>query len=186
MRYISIGYIHKKGYEFRMEITHAGFVFPLTDVLANLWLRGSSGFSSAETPLEQQGLDQLGRMGLVVKTDGSDAEEYRALTCCTVVPADVKRPYWLLSQLEVTVLRWIRESGLHLSIAELTYLIDRDIPLQPSLLGRENAQALVERIYTPDTIFDNILESQMEKAQSREKVVRTVLRLLKKKRIVLL
>lgn len=186
MKYISVGYVYKKGYEFRLEIAHAGFVFPITGVLADLWLRGSTGFSSAETPLEQQGLDQLGRMGLVVKTDGSNAKEYRALTCCTIVPADVKPPYCLLSQLDVAILRWIRESGLHLSIAELTYLIDREIPLQPSLLGRENAQALVERIYTSDTIFDNILESQMENAQAREKVVRTVLRLLKKKRIMLL
>ena len=186
MKYISVGYVHKKGYEFSMEIAHAGFVFPITGVLADLWLRGSTVFSSAETPLERQGLNQLERMGLVVRTDGSPAEEYRALTCCTLVPVEVKRPYWFLTRMEATVLRWLRESGLHLSMAELNYLIDRKVPLEPGLLGMENAQALVQRIYTTDTIFDNILESQMESAQAREYVVRAVLRLLRKKRIVLL
>ena len=47
-------------------------------------------------------------------------------------------------------------------------------------------QNLVEQIYTTDTIFDNILENQMEHAVSRDTVVRIVLKLLKKKRIVLL
>ena len=45
-------------------------------------------------------------------------------------------------------------------------------------------QTLVERIYTKDTIFDNILENQMERAEKRDYVVKLVLRLLKKKRIV--
>lgn len=49
MKYISVGYVHKKGYEFSMEIAHAGFVFPITGALADLWLRGSTGFSSAES-----------------------------------------------------------------------------------------------------------------------------------------
>ena len=80
----------------------------------------------------------------------------------------------------------LREAGLVLSMAELVYLIDRKVPLNPKYLGSDNTQNLVERIYTRDTIFDNILENQMERAAMREKTVNAVLALLRKKRIVLL
>ena len=88
--------------------------------------------------------------------------------------------------MERAVLRWLREAGLVLSMAELTYLIDRKVPLQADLLGNTNAQNLVERIYTRDTIGDNILEHQMERSDARELVTKTVLCLLRKKRLVLL
>ena len=84
------------------------------------------------------------------------------------------------------MLRWLREAGLVLSMAELTYLIDRKVPLQADLLGNTYAQNLVERIYTRDTIGDNILEHQMERSDARELVTKTVLCLLRKKRLVLL
>ena len=71
-------------------------------------------------------------------------------------------------------------------MAELVYLIERDIEPEAKYLGQDNVQRLVERIYTKDTIFDNILENQMERAEKRDHVVRLVLSLLKKKRIVLL
>lgn len=186
MKYISVGSIDKKGYEARLEIRRAGFVFPVTGELADLWLRGSTGFASAETPLELQSLTQLERRGLVVRADGSSAEEYRALTKCTLVPVDIKNPYWMLSKTETTVLRWLRESGLRISMAELVWLMDRKVELEPELLGKENVQALVQRIYTSDTIFDNLLENQMEYAQERERVVHALLRLLRKKRMILL
>ena len=71
-------------------------------------------------------------------------------------------------------------------MAELVYLMERDIEPEEKYLGQENVQRLVERIYTKDTIFDNILENQMERAEKRDQVVKLVLSLLKKKRIVLL
>ena len=83
-------------------------------------------------------------------------------------------------------MQWLREAGLVLSMAELVYLIDRKVPIHPDFLGSNNAQRLVERIYTKDTIFDNILENQMERADAKDHVVKAVLELLRKKRIVLL
>lgn len=77
-------------------------------------------------------------------------------------------------------------SGSFLSIAELTYLIDQEVPLQADLLGNANTQNLVERIYTGDTIGDGILEGQMERSNARETVTKAVLHLLRKKRLVLL
>ena len=64
--------------------------------------------------------------------------------------------------------------------------MEREIEPEEKYLGQENVQRLVERIYTKDTIFDNILENQMERAEKRDQVVKLVLSLLKKKRIVLL
>ena len=91
------------------------------------------------------------RMGLAVRTDGSGFEEYRALTQCTLVPADRRHPYWGLTGMERAVLQWLRKAGLVLSMADLTYLIDQEVPLQADLLGNANTQNLVERIYTRDT-----------------------------------
>lgn len=186
MKYISIGAVMTEGTEYILDVCRGGNSFHLTGELATLWLNGRLGFATAATPTEIRTVEQLVKMGLAIKTDGSVAEEYRTLTQCTLVPADRKLPYWGLTGLERTILQWLREAGLVLSMAELTYLIDRDVPLQASLLGSDNTQKLVERIYTRDTIYDNILENQMERAGARDRTVTAVLRLLRKKRIVLL
>lgn len=186
MKYISVGIVKEAGSEYILDVTRNGVSFTLTGESAALWLNGRQGFAVAEKPTERKTLDQLRRMGLVILADGSPAQEYRALTQCTPAPADRVHPYWGLTQEEKTMLKWLREAGLHLSMAELTYLIDRQIPLQPGLLGAENTQALVETIYTRETIFDNVLKGLMEHAADRDQVVKTLLALLKKKRIVLL
>ena len=81
---------------------------------------------------------------------------------------------------------WFYNAGLHLSTAELVYLIENNIKPCEELFYEENVQALVETIYTKDTIFDNILENQMEQAKCRNDVVSSLLLLLSKKRIVML
>lgn len=186
MKYISIGAVMTEGTEHILTVCRGGASFRLEGELASIWLSGRFGFSEAKKPTELQTLEQLVRMGLAVKCEGEFAAEYRTLTQCTIVPADRKFPYWGVSGVEHNILQWLREAGLVLSMAELTYLIDRDVPLQPELLGSENAQNLVERIYTKDTIFDNIMETQMERAGARDQTVKAVLSLLQKKRIVLL
>jgi len=186
MKYISIGTVMTEGTENILKVSHGGYTFCLTGQLADLWLNGRYGFSQTKGPSEDKELKQLIKMGLVIAADGSSAEEYRVLTRCALVPADHKHPFWGLSTLERTVLRWLRETGLVLSMAELTYLVDRKIALQPCLLGSDNTHALVQTIYIKDTIFDNILENYMERSKARDKTVSTVLNLLKKKRIVLL
>ena len=71
-------------------------------------------------------------------------------------------------------------------MAELTYLVEKDVDSEEKLLGSGNAQALVERIYNKETIYDNILENQMEHAMCRDKVTKAVLSLLSKRRVLLL
>lgn len=84
------------------------------------------------------------------------------------------------------LLLWLTEAGLRLTTAELVFLTEHHVAPQINLLGDRNRQNLTETIYTQETIFDNILEAQMEHAAVRDEVVSALLRLLKKKRILLL
>ena len=186
MNYISIGAVMTEGTEHILTVCRGNNKFTLTGDLANVWLAGRLGFAEVEKPTEQQAAQQLIKMGLAVISRGYPMAEYRTLTQCTIAPAERKYPFLGLSGMEKTVLQWLREAGLVLSMAELVYLIERDIEPEIKYLGQDNVQRLVERIYTKDTIFDNILENQMERAEKRDHVVRLVLSLLKKKRIVLL
>lgn len=186
MKYISIGAVLTPGTEHIVDVSRGTHTFPLTGIHAALWLNGRTKFSSAVKITELQALDHLCRMGLAVTADETGSGAYWALTRCTVVPAEVKHPYWFLSAEEKRLLVWLRNAGLVLSMAEIVFLMDRQIMPTDTLLGRDNAQRLVEQIYTRDTIFDNILENQMEKAAARDQAVNLILRLLRKKRIVLL
>ena len=73
-----------------------------------------------------------------------------------------------------------------MTLAELIYLRERKIPPTPELLGTENRHRLIERIYSIDNIFDNLLEDQMELSKVNKETVSLILGLLRKKKIVLL
>ena len=186
MKYISIGAVSSGSTEYILKIAHGGYNFQLDGVLAKLWLNGRSHFCKAEDTIEVKGLTQLLKMGLAVQAEECDAGEYRALTHCTIVPAECKFPFLFLNRIEKQVLTWLRNAGLVLSMAELTYLVEKNVEIEDKYLGLNNVQTLVERIYSKETICDNILENQMEHAQSREIVVAAIKKLLFKNRIVLL
>ena len=112
------------------------------------------------------------------------AGEYRALTRCIIVPTVKERVF--LSRDEKFMLAWLRGAGLHLTMAELVFLCEHGVEPSPELLGEGNAQALTERIYTPETIQDNALEKLMERAGGRDEAVKVVMSLLRKKLAVLL
>ena len=186
MKYISIGAVSSGSTEYILKIAHGGYTFQLDGVLAKLWLNGRSQFCTVADPIDIKGLTQLLKMGLAVQAEECDAGEYRALTRCTIVPAECKFPFLFLSSTEKRVLTWLRGAGLVLSMAELTYLVEKNVDCEDKLLGSGNAQVLVEQIYNKETIYDNILENQMEHARSREAVVSAIKKLLSKNRIVLL
>ena len=75
---------------------------------------------------------------------------------------------------------------LHLSVAELVFLMDRGICPKDDLLYQENRQAWVETIYTRESIYDNTLENLMEYAVRRDEIIDALQRLIKLKRVVLL
>ena len=186
MKYISIGAVSSGSTEYILKVAHGGYSFQLDGVLAKLWLNGRFQFNTVEEPIDIKGLTQLLKMGLAIQAEECDVGEYRALTHCTVVPAECKFPFLFLSRIEKQVLTWLRGAGLVLSMAELTYLVEKDVDSEDKLLGSCNAQALVERIYNKETIYDNILENQMEHAMCRDKVTKAVLSLLSKRRVLLL
>lgn len=84
------------------------------------------------------------------------------------------------------MMRWLNFAGIRLSTAELVFLSENNIQPKNDLLYADNRQALVETIYTPANIFDNVLEAQMEHASLRDTTVETIMSLLRKKKIVML
>ena len=168
MKYISKGMVIRASTEDLLFVTRCGVDFQLTGEQAALWLNGRFGFAkNRENVLEVKALRQLKRQGLVEITEGDEPVfEYRALTQCVLTPAKPQGVRAILSARQKELLLWLTEAGLRLTTAELVFL--------------------TEAIYTQETIFDNILEAQMEHAAVRDEVVSALLRLLKKKRILLL
>lgn len=188
MKYIAKGMVVKASTTDLLYVMHGGFEFQLTGIRADLWLNSRFGFSQLkENVLTQQALQQLKRQELVEVAKGDGAlGEYRALTQCIPVPAAAKGILPRLNSDEKEMLHWLTDAGLRLTVAELVCLKEHSIQPTPTLFGIENRQALTETIYTQNNIFDNLLEAQMEHAQTRDAVTRVLLSLLKKKRVILL
>lgn len=183
MKYISKGCVVQGSTEHIMRVTHFGREFQLTGVKAALWLNGRGKFDATDEAnnIQHRELGYLRRMGLI--EPGSDGE-YRALTRCIIVPTVKTRTF--LSNNERFILAWLRGAGIHLTMAELVFLYEYHVEPSDELLGDGNAQALTERIYTPETIQEGSLERLMEHAEHRDDAVKAVKSLLGKKLAVLL
>ena len=189
MKYISKGIVKEGSTEFILHVLRGRFDFQLTGEKLVLWLNGRLGFAEADTeknPILRNALEHLRRMGLVEIVENVDAGEYWALTRCMIVPAKEEGISFPLNSGEKRILHWLRKAGLNLTMAELVFLTEHGIEPSQKLLGRENRHRLTETIYTQDNIFDNILETQMERAKKRDDTVKMVLGLLKKQQILLL
>lgn len=188
MRYLAKGVVAQPSTEHILHIHHFGSEFTLTGLEARLWL--DARFNIAETDgnnfNEEKTIAKLKKMELVEALEPGPAGAYRALTNCIVAPAEYHRPLPPITKEEKVLLRWITGAGLRLTIAELVYLTEHKMVPEAEWLGDENRQRLTEAIYTTDTIFDRVLETQMESSACRDHVVKTVLSLLKKKRVLLL
>lgn len=188
MKYISKGVVELGSTEHILNIQRGGHTFQLTGDRARLWLNGRFGVSDADgsNPWYVKELLHLKRIGLAEPVGEGPEGVYRALTQCVLVPAKAGKLRAPLNPRESQTLQWLEKAGLRLTMAELVFLQEHGIVPSAELLGEENRQALTEAIYTQETIFDNVLEAQMEHASCREDMVNAVLGLLKKKRIVLL
>ena len=166
MKYISKGMVIRASTEDLLFVTRCGVDFQLTGEQAALWLNGRFGFAkNRENVLEVKALQQLKRQGLVEITEGDEPVfEYRALTQCVLTPAKPQGVRAILSARQKELLLWLTEAGLRLTTAELVFLTEHHVAPQINLLGDRNRQNLTETIYTQETIFDNILEAQMEHA----------------------
>lgn len=188
MRYLAKGVVARQSTEHILRIHHFGNEFVLTGLAAGLWL--DARFHVAQTEQdnfnEEKEIRRLIKMDLVEAVEPDETGIYRALTKCILVPTETHGLPCRLTREERDLLRWITGAGLRLTMAELVYLTEHDMRPEQQWLGEENRQSLTEAIYTTQTIFDGTLETLMETASSRERTVKTILSLLRKKRVLLL
>ena len=187
MIYISKGIVQEKSTERTIYVGRCGQVFHLTKVEAQLWLDGRDGFFTTKNASQERALQHLYRMGLVeFEEEDTLVSRYRILTRCVLCAAANSNVSLTVGRFENSILNWLTNAGIRLSMAELVYLHERNIEPTKDLLYTDNRQNLVETIYTRDNIFDNILECQMERAICRDKVTAAIMVLLSQKKIVLL
>lgn len=74
---------------------------------------------------------------------------------------------------------WIQYAGLRLTASELIRLEEQGTEPTPDLLGEEGRQDLTEKIYSPQTIREGMLEYEMEYSPARDGLISVLLRLLK-------
>lgn len=187
MIYISKGIVQEKSTECNIYVGRGGEVFQLTRVEAQLWLDGRFGFYTAKNASQERALQHLHRMGLVeFEEEDTLLARYRILTRCVLCAAKSSNLNLVLGRFETSILNWLTNAGIRLSMAELVYLHERQIEPTKDILYTDNRQRLVETIYTQENIFDNILECRMEHASCRDKITAAVMVLLKHKKIVIL
>lgn len=188
MLYISKGVVCKGSAIENLHIARGNTKFTLTGTEAQIWLDGRFQMVSFHDNNEREAIvKQLADKGLAEYEPLTDAlAQYRILSRCICCPAKNGIYKKLISKQEKVIWKWLSNAGLRLSTAELMFLIEHNIPPSSALFGTENRQALIETIYTKDTIFDNILETQMEHMACRNEVITALLKLLNKKRIILL
>jgi hypothetical protein len=164
----------------KISIVLGGQTIGLNEAEASLWEKGEFNFAATDTHTDT--LLSLEERGLVeCEAENSPVSRYFILTRCIFCVSDAKVVKINLSKLEKEILVWLKNASIHLSVAELIYLIEHKVEPSDDLLYEENRQALVEKIYTTENIADNILENQMLEVQCRDEVVNTLISLLKKR-----
>lgn len=188
MMYLSKGLVQEKSTGNSLNLARGGREYLLTGIEAAVWLRGWFSFENTKSEIEEKTVSQLHQKGLVEMEEKSEPlQKYRILTRCVCCP--IKRVGRMSAGLGVNERKidtWLRKTGICLSVAELVYLMEHEIPAAPEYLHAKNRQNLVELIYCENNIQDNLLEQQMEQARCRDEVVSGILELVRKKRIIIL
>lgn len=185
MIYLSKGIVQKGSTEQLLFVLYGSQKFELTGNAAAAWLNGRFNFAEA-LGRNETSVTYLQKLGLVeTETDNDELSRYRIASRCIFCPADTAKTSVLMA-MDKEILQWLKNAGVRLTVAELVYLIENGIKPTQDLLYTDNRQKLIERIYTVDTIADNLLENQMETAKCRDAVVQSLMRLLKKKLVLVL
>lgn len=186
MKYLSKGMVLRPCTRVIVYVSHCGAEYALTGLQAKLWLEGRFKVAETSTPQQESDLVILSRMGLAeIAEDDFAAGLYRLLTKCVLVPAKLKPIRVTLNRNEAIAWRWFIGAGLNLTMAEIVFLLSKQVQPVPGLIGRENACALTEVLYDSNSIQDNLMEHEMEREPGRDHAVRTVLGLVRKKRLML-
>jgi hypothetical protein len=186
MIYLSKGAVLMASGRDRIVVTRCGSDHILNGDIAKVWLAGRFGVAAANDEQTRQTLRHLDRLGLVEVSEAeADIARYRLLINCVICPAAQSGPRAILGAAERRVWKWINGAGFKLRISELIMLAEKGVKPAPALFGKGNWQSLVDIIYTTETIFDGILDANMEHSPARGATADAVLGLLLKKRILL-
>lgn len=147
MVYLSKGLLLKDN-EDCGEVFAQGGAVKVTGTELRYWKMGHAGFAVTESPEEEQIIMEMERSGLV---ETADPDDYGACTelllRCIPLPNKKASPAHVISFAEVIVYHWIVKAGVHLTIAEIAYLLMHNIPPTPDVLGDKNIQKLVSLLY---------------------------------------
>jgi hypothetical protein len=186
MMYLSKGMAVRPGAGRPFCVSRCGKSYALGPVAAELWRRGNG----APAPVPEAAgafVQKMAEAGLAVMTgETGPLASFRLLAGCILSPAGGKWALPLLGSRERRIWAWLTQSGLRLTSSELIRLEEQNIQPEPSLLGELNRQELTEKIYSGATIFDGVLEAEMERSLARDATVASILRLLRARRLLLI
>ncbi len=186
MIYLSKGILQNSNKD-NIHIIRGNDSITLSGSEAKLWLGGNQEFTHTKSVEDTPVILKLSKLGLVEYEDfDTPINKYRILSRCVCCETRHSIFDFIANRAERKIMRWIKKAGIRLSTAELIYLFEKGINPSRHLLYPHNRQALVEKIYMTNNIFDNILENQMEKAHCRDQVVDILTRLIYKQRLVVL
>lgn len=168
-------------------VCNSGKTTQLSEVEKELWEKGRYGIAEITDPVEKTEVANLIRQGLAeCEVKNNAASRYWLWTRCFVCPAKKDFNFHPLQSDEQHIYTWLCFAGVRLTVAEIIFLVEHDIKPTEDLLYAKNRQALIERIYTAETIADRVLEYQMECASCRDDVIEHLTNMLRKKYVVIL
>lgn len=167
------------------HISRCGKIYALGPELAALWY-GARLLPKPVPAGRERAVRRLAEEGLVSLTDEEgDLAAFRLIIDCVLCPSHIFRPRLPLRGRDKRLWSWITRAGLRLTASELIRLEELGAVPVPELLGEDGRQRLTEAIYTSGSIFDGILETQMEHSSARDTTVASILKLVSTRRLLL-
>ena len=187
MTYISKGWEVKGSKERRVIVLYCGGRYELNGEMASVWRRGRRHFASVYSYKEEKILRALCSQGLVeVSQYSSRRDRFLLLTNCLLCIPKRASKIPVLNPLDRKILLWLKRAAFRLSVAELIYLTEMKIHPIKSLLGESNRMTLSKRIYSSVVTSGKYLEQKMSVAFSRDLVVDSIVRLIRKRKLYLI
>lgn len=186
MMYLSKGILCKRRDQKTIWVRRLGQPMQLSGAEAATWLNGRLGFAIAATPAEENVVQSLRKKWLIEYEPSHDTSaQYWILTRCVLLPIQrVLIRFPPLNRTEKIILTWLKKAGMHLGVSELVYLFENGIRPSPELLFERNRLALCRKIYPCRVSIAHQMESKMQHAMCRYEIVKSIMSLVRRKRII--
>ena len=162
-----------------VRVSHCGRIFALGPEMAALW--ESARWAPQLVPRQKaRFIERLEQSGLAVTTqEEGGLALYRLFSGSIICPQDEGDGQTSVAEGDGRIWQWIQYAGLRLTASELVRLEEQGTEPTPDLLGEEGRQDLTEKLYSPRTIQEGVLEREMEYSPARDGLVAALLRLLR-------